>query len=98
MKKPPLNRMASGAWPARFQKRVQVARDGRVGNVGQAELAEQAALLLLGRFAALGERQEAFERQFQRLLAQDLGLERFADQRRAGAEHRDLDALQIRDR
>ena len=83
MKKPPLNRMASGACAGGLQKRVQVARDGGVGDIRQAQFAEQAALLFLRRFAALGERQEAFERQFQRLFAQDLGLERLADQRRA---------------
>ena len=42
-----------GRLPGGFQERVQVARDGRVGDVGQAQLAEQAALFFLGRFAAL---------------------------------------------
>ncbi len=87
-----------GRLAGRFQERVQVARDGRVGDVGQAELAEQAALFFLGRLAALAERQEAFERQFQRFLAQDLGLERSADQRRARAQHGDFHALQTRHR
>ena len=41
------------------------------------------------------EGQEAFEGELQRFFAQDFGLERFADQRRAGAEHGDLDALQV---
>ena len=72
---------APGRWA---QKRGEVPRDGRIGDVGQAELAEQAALFFLRRFAALAEWQEAFERQLQRFFAQDLGLERSADQRRAG--------------
>jgi hypothetical protein len=70
--------------------------DGRVGDVGQAQLAEEAALLFLGQVAARGDGQEAIERQLQRLFAQHLGLQRFADQRGAGAQHGDLDALQIR--
>ena len=53
MKKPPLNRIASGACSGRFQKGVEMARDRRVGDVGQAQFAEQAALFFLGRFAAL---------------------------------------------
>ena len=95
MKKPPLKRMASGAWPVgsrnAFRWRVMAASD----DVGQPQLAEQAALFLLGRLAALGERQEAFERQLQRLLAQNFGLERSADQRRPGAEHGDFHRLQV---
>ena len=90
--------MASGRLAGAFQKCVQMLGNGRVGDVGQTQLAEEAALLLLGQFAALGDGQEAFERQLQGLLAQDLGLQRFADQRGARAQHGDLDALQIRDR
>ena len=48
----------------------------------------------LGRSAELAHRQEAVEREFENLFAQDLGLERAADQRRAAAEHGDLRAGQ----
>ena len=72
-----------------------MARDGGVGDVRQPQLAEQAALLFHGLVAEVAERQETFERQFERFLAQDLGLARAADQRRAGADHRHLDARQL---
>ena len=88
MKKPPLKRMASGDLAGGLEEFVEVARDGGVGDVGQAEFAEEAALLVLGQFAALADGQEAFEREFQRFFAQDLGLERFADQRRAACRAR----------
>ena len=88
--------MASGCASGRAQKRGQVARDGGIGNVRQAELAEEAALLFLRLVLQLAERQEAFEREFQRFLAQDLGSQRAADQPRAGAEDGDLDLLQLR--
>ena len=52
MKKPPLNRMASGAWPVGLEEKVEMAGDGGIGDVGQAELAEEAALFFLGLFAA----------------------------------------------
>ena len=87
-----------GDLAGRLQEFVQVARDGGVGDVGQAEFAEEAALFVLRKFAALAHGQKAFERQFERFLAEDLGLERFADEGRAGAEHGDLDALQGWDR
>ena len=70
--------------------------DGRVGDVGQAQLAEETALLFLGHVAARGDGQESVEGQLQRLFAQHLGLQRFADERGAGAQHGDFDALQIR--
>ncbi len=73
-----------------------MARDGSVGNVGQTQLAEEAALFLFRRLAALGEGQKTFERQFQSLCAANFGLQRFADQRRASTQHRDFDAFQIR--
>ena len=69
--------------------------DGGIGDIGQAQFAEETALLFLGQVAARGDGQEAFERQFQRLFAQHFGLQRLADQRRAGAQHGDFDALQI---
>ena len=69
--------------------------DGRIGDVGQAELAEEAALLFLGLIAARGDGQEAIEGELEHFFAQDFGLERFADQRRSGAQHGDLDALEI---
>ena len=37
-----------------FEELVEVAGDGGVGDVGQAEFAEEAALFVLGEFAALG--------------------------------------------
>src|SRR5207253_3106674 len=40
--------------------------------------------------------QEALQRQLQRLFAQNLRLERFADQRRSRPEHGDLDTGKIR--
>ena len=95
MKKPPLKRMASGTWPVGSRKAFEVPGDGGIGDVGQAELAEEAALFVFGRFAARGEREEAFERQLQRFGAQDLGFERPADEGRAGAEDGDLDALEV---
>ena len=73
-----------------------MARDGGIGDVRQAEFAEEAALLFLRLVLQIAERQEAFEREFQHFFAQDLGSQRAADQRRAGAEDRDLDLLQIR--
>src|ERR1035437_5625863 len=42
-----------------LQEFVEVARHGRVGDVGQTQLAEQAALFVLRQFAALAHRQEA---------------------------------------
>jgi hypothetical protein len=41
-----------GNLACRFQKRVQVAGDGGIGNIRKAEFAEQIALLFLGRLAA----------------------------------------------
>ena len=79
-----------------LQERVQVPRDGRVGNVGQAQFAEQAALLVLWRLPALAERQKTLQRQFQRLFAQNRALERTADQRRSRAGDGDVRALQLR--
>src|SRR2546425_10015925 len=73
-----------------------MARHGGVGDVRQTEFAEQAALFVLGRLAALAERQKSLERTLQRFCAENFALERFADQRRARAEHGDLDGLQIR--
>ncbi len=73
-----------------------MAGDGGIGNVWQAQLAEEAALFFLGRLAAFGERQKAFERQLQRFFAQNFGFERFADQGRARAQDGDLDAFQMR--
>ena len=69
-----------------------MARDGGVGNVGQAELAEGAALFFLGAIGELAHRQEAVEREFENFFAEDFGFERAADQRGAAAEHGDFGA------
>ena len=78
------------------QEGRQMPRDRRVGNIGQTQLPEQAALLFLGLLIDPAKRQESIERQFQRLFAQDLGFQRSADQGRPAAQHRDLHLLQIR--
>ena len=70
--------------------------DGGVGNVGQAEFAEEAALFFFRHFAARGDGQKAIERQFERFGARDFGLERAADHGRAAAEDADLHALTMR--
>ncbi len=57
-----------------------MTRHGWVGDVGQAEFAEEAAFFFLGQFAALARGQEALQGKFQRFVTQDLGLERFPDQ------------------
>ena len=95
MKKPPLNRIASGAASAVLEEGREVAGDGGIGDVGQAEFAEEAALLFLGLVVEVAEGEEAFEREFERFFAQDLGLERAADQAGSAAEHRDLDLFEF---
>ena len=54
--------------PGRLQESIQMARLGGVGDVRQTEFAEQAALFVLGRLAALAERQKSFERELQAAL------------------------------
>src|SRR5581483_2427727 len=85
-----------GDLAGRLQERVQVAGHRGVGNVGQAEFVEEAALLVLGHFAALGDGQEAIHRQLERFLAKDSALQRPADQRGAGARDGDVGAFQVR--
>src|SRR5207302_10670550 len=53
------------------EERRQVARDGRIGNVGQAKLSKETALFLGWFFVDRTERQETIEREFQGLLAQN---------------------------
>src|SRR5437868_391880 len=72
-----------------------MARDGRVGDVGQTQFTKNGALFFLGTVAALAHGKKPIEREFERLFAKNLGLERAADQRRSAAEHRDFDALEI---
>ena len=62
-----------------------MARDGGIGNVGQAEFAEDALLFLLRLFGQLAGRKKPAQREFQNLFARDGGLQRAADQRRARA-------------
>ena len=50
----------------------------------------------LGKSPPLGDGQKAVQRELQHLFPQDLGLERFADQRSARAEHGNFHALQVR--
>ena len=57
----------------------EMAGDGGVGDVGQAEFAEEALLLFLGFFVEGAEGEEAFEGQFERFLAEDFGFESAAD-------------------
>ncbi len=80
----------------RAQERCQMARNGGIGNIRQAQLAKQAALFFRRLVVDVAERQEAFECQLQSFFARDLGLERATHQRRSRAQHRDLHALQIR--
>ena len=90
--------MASGLVRRRLEERREVARDRRVGNVRQPEFPENALLFLLRLVVETAERQEAFEREFEYLLARDLGPQRSADQSCAGAEDRNLDLSSVRDR
>ena len=61
----------------RFKKSRKVTADGRIGNIGQAKFAKQAALLFFRKLAARGEGEKAFESEFESLIAGDLGLEGF---------------------
>ena len=79
-----------------FEKHVQMLRDGRIGHVGKTQLAKQAALLFLRCIAARGDRKKTTKCQLQRLLAQNFRFEQAADERRTRAQHRDLNALQVR--
>ena len=49
-----------GSLARAIEKRVQMLGNRRIRDIRQAELAEQAALLLFGEIAALGDWKEAF--------------------------------------
>src|ERR1700733_5411971 len=70
--------------------------DRRVRYIRKTQFAKQAALFFLRLFAQGRNRQEAIERQFERLGACDFRLERATDNRRSGSEHVDLDAYAMR--
>src|SRR5262249_10825479 len=73
-----------------IQERGYMFRDRRIGDVRQAELAEERPALFLGPVRQAAKRQKPVERQLQGFFPQDLGLERPAHERSAGPEHRDV--------
>ena len=73
----------------------QMLGDGGVGDIGQAEFAEQAALVVLRPFSERGGGQEAVEGELEGFRAENLGAEGAADERAAGTEDRDLHLVEI---
>ena len=76
-----------------FRNSARWRGNGRIGNVRQAQFAEDALLFLLRLVAEFARRKKTAEREFQHFIAGDGGFHRAADERRACAHHGGIHAF-----
>ena len=93
MKKPPLNRMASGAWPVGSRKALRCRVMAGSETYGRPSSRKRLRFSSLGASPRAVKGRKPSSASSSASCAQNLALERFADERRAGAQHGDLDAL-----